>query len=47
VVVLLPTVVISGSQLVPGRTPLRPQAWPTIFLGRVKPLPVSAGADGE
>ena len=42
-----PTVVISGSQLVPGRTPARPQAFPTIFCARVKPLPVSAGAEGR
>ncbi len=42
-----PTVVISGSQLVPGRTPARPQALPTIFWARVKPLPVSAGATGR
>ena len=42
-----PTVVIRGSQLVPGRTPPRPQALPTIFWARVKPLPVSAGAAGR
>ena len=42
-----PTVVISGSQLVPGRTPARPQALPTIFWARVKPLPVSRGATGR
>jgi hypothetical protein len=42
-----PTVVISGSQLVPGRTPGSPQALPTIFWARVKPLPVSEGATGR
>ena len=42
-----PTVVIIGSQAVPGRTPGSPQALPTIFCAKVKPLPVSVGSRGR
>ena len=45
-----PTVVILGSQYVPGRTPLpsgKPHARPTIFCANEKPLPESAGLVGK
>ena len=38
VVSWLPTVLINGSQLLPGRTPANPQALPTIFCAKLKPL---------
>ena len=41
VVSWLPTVLINGSQLLPGRTPTSPQALPTIFWAKVKPLILS------
>ena len=48
-----PTVVMMGSQEVPGRTPGKPQALPTIFWARVNPgipppsaPPLSRGAGG-
>ena len=50
VVSWLPTVVIFGSQYVPGRTPLpsgKPHARPTIFCAKVKPLPESTGGFGK
>ena len=42
-----PTVVMMGSQEVPGRTPGKPDALPTIFWARVNPLPVSVGIEGR
>ncbi len=50
VVSWLPTVVILGSQYVPGRMPWpsgRPQARPTIFCASVKPRWLAAGTDGR
>ena len=50
VVSWLPTLVILGSQYVPGRTPWpsgRPQARPTIFCASVNPAVVEAGACGR
>ena len=42
-----PTVVILGSQYVPGLTPSTPEAFPTIFCARVKPALLLSLASGR